>query len=484
MDTDIKHPPDTVAAFSWQRLFRERQTYLDILYLLAAFPLGIVYFVFLITGLSVGFATLIIWIGAVILVGMMVAWSGLAGFERALAWRWLGVSITTPPPLPAASATRWQRIIARFRDPMTWTTLLYLLLKFPFGIISFSLTLVLLVASLGVGIASLVVGLVTTPFVALGLVLVGASKPERRLRKYLLFAATGFGLAIVTFLLVDRLAAFAGYMARSLLGMRDEEIQRRAMAAQAAREHERAEQADRRRRQLIVDMSHELRTPVASISGHLESLLMMAGSDAGLQAKEALSRYLQIAQQETDRLATLIDELLSLARMESDELRLDMQSVQARDVIEEVYQVLAPLALQDRHITMVRGATPDLPPVLADRQRLIQILLNLVRNAIKYTPDDGLVSLSAEAVDSSHVALIVADNGVGIPAADLDHVFERFYRAGTSRTRPTGATGPFGGFGLGLAIVHNLVAAMGGTITVESTEGAGSTFRVTLRAAS
>ncbi|HKD77819.1 MAG TPA: ATP-binding protein, partial [Ktedonobacterales bacterium] len=112
------------------------------------------------------------------------------------------------------------------------------------------------------------------------------------------------------------------------------------------------------------------------------------------------------------------------------------------------------------------------------RQRLVQILLNLVRNAIKYTPDGGVVSLSAEVVDVAHVTLIVADNGVGIPAEDLDHVFERFYRADTSRTRATG------GFGLGLAIVHDLVVAMGGTVTVESTEGTGSTFRVTLRVAS
>jgi two-component system, OmpR family, phosphate regulon sensor histidine kinase PhoR len=483
METDIARPPDA-ASFSWQRLFSGRQTYLNILYLLAAFPLGIAYFVFLITGLSVGFATLIIWIGAAILVGTMVAWSGLAGFERALARNWLGVAITTPPPLPAAGASRWQGIMARFRDPMTWTTLLFLLLKFPYGIVSFSLALTLLVTSFGVGIVSLVIGLITTPFIALGLVLTGMSKPERRLRSYLLFAATGFGLGIITFLLIDRLAAFGGYCARSLLGMSDEKLRLRAMAAQAAREHERAEQADQRRRQLIVDMSHELRTPVASISGHLESLMMMAGSDAGIQgapdlpAKEALSRYLQIAHQETDRLATLIDELLSLARMESDELRLDMRSVAAREVIEEVYQVLAPLAVQDRRITIVRGVAPDLPPVLADRQRLVQILLNLVRNAIKYTPDGGVVSLSAEIADEAHVALVVADNGVGIPAEDLDHVFERFYRADTSRTRATG------GFGLGLAIVHDLVVAMGGSVSVESVEGAGSTFRVTLRVTS
>jgi len=118
-----------------------------------------------------------------------------------------------------------------------------------------------------------------------------------------------------------------------------------------------------------------------------------------------------------------------------------------------------------------------LPLILADRQRLVQVLLNLIRNAITYTPQGGIVSITAEQVDAGYLALVVADTGIGIPTDDLERVFERFYRADTSRARASG------GFGLGLAIVRDLVNAMGGSITVESEVGEGSCFRVLLRVA-
>ena len=111
---------------------------------------------------------------------------------------------------------------------------------------------------------------------------------------------------------------------------------------------------------------------------------------------------------------------------------------------------------------------------MADRQRLAQVLLNLVRNAITSTPPGGIVSLTLERLDAHHLALIVEDNGVGIPAEDLERIFERFYRTDISRTRATG------GFGLGLTIVHDLVTAMGGSIRVQSTVGKGSKFIVLL----
>jgi signal transduction histidine kinase len=134
-----------------------------------------------------------------------------------------------------------------------------------------------------------------------------------------------------------------------------------------------------------------------------------------------------------------------------------------------------PLAQRERQITLVRGAQPGLPCVQADRQRLVQVLTNLVRNAITSTPIGGIVSLSLEQADERHLALIVEDNGVGIPNDELQRIFERFYRTDTSRSRKTG------GFGLGLAIVHELVTAMGGSINVASTVGQGSRFCVLLR---
>ena len=243
----------------------------------------------------------------------------------------------------------------------------------------------------------------------------------------------------------------------------------------AAQERARAEQAEQRRHELIVNVSHELRTPVASISGHLESLLMATKEGTTAPSPAALYDYLNIAHQEVERLGILVDDLLSLARMESDELHLNMRPVVASEAIEEVYQTLMPLAKSQRQVTLVRGSAPNLPPVLVDRQRLIQILQNLVRNAITSTPAGGIVSMNLEQADPQHLALIVEDNGVGISADELEHIFERFYRTDTSRTRASG------GFGLGLAIVHDLVTAMGGSINVESSKGMGSRFIVLLR---
>jgi two-component system sensor histidine kinase BaeS len=123
---------------------------------------------------------------------------------------------------------------------------------------------------------------------------------------------------------------------------------------------------------------------------------------------------------------------------------------------------------------LVHEEQHNLPPLLADRQRLLQVLLNLVRNAITYTPPGGIVSIAVRRTEGDQLLLTVADTGTGIAPADLDRVFERFYRADASRTRESG------GFGLGLAIARDLVEAMGGTITVESVVDEGSYFHVSL----
>ena len=146
-------------------------------------------------------------------------------------------------------------------------------------------------------------------------------------------------------------------------------------------------------------------------------------------------------------------------------------------MVEEVFASIAPLAKRERQIIVVRDIAPDLPLIVADRQRLGQVLLNLVRNAIAYTPTGGIVSISLRPEGADKVVLSVADTGIGIPQEDLDRIFERFYRTDASRARTSG------GFGLGLAIVRDLVRAMGGEIAVTSTVGEGSTFAVTLQAA-
>ena len=128
-------------------------------------------------------------------------------------------------------------------------------------------------------------------------------------------------------------------------------------------------------------------------------------------------------------------------------------------------------------MTVISQVEPETPLVLADRQRLTQVLQNLVRNAITYTPSGGIVSISVAPSTVGMVELVVADTGMGIPPEELDRVFERFYRTDTSRTRASG------GFGLGLAIVRDLVGAMGGTVSVTSVVDAGSRFTITLRVA-
>ncbi len=454
------------------RVAQDAQSYRNMLYLLLSFPLGICYFMFLVTGISLGGGTLIIWIGVPILLFIVMIWWQLALFERQMAIRWLHIDIA---PLSYPSFPRmtwWQSTQARLTNRMTWKTLAYLLAKFPLGTFSFVTTVVLLVLTLGFTIIGLVLGLLTTPFVLLYSLLFGSG--DIHIQRYLLFASLGFGVTLVTLHVVNWLAFVSGLFARSMLGMSSDAIRLEEARVLAEQERTRAEQADQRRRELVVNVSHELRTPVASIAGHVESLLLATQAGTVAPPPPILYNYLNIVHTEVERLSMLIDDLLSLARAETGELRLHITDVNASDVIEEVYQALMPLAQRERQVTLVRGASPTMPLLLADRQRLAQVLLNLVRNAVTSTPAGGIVEISLEQPDAQHLALVVADSGIGIAADDLAHIFERFYRADTSRTRASG------GFGLGLAIVHDLVIAMGGSLTVTSELGKGSRFCVVL----
>jgi two-component system, OmpR family, phosphate regulon sensor histidine kinase PhoR len=455
---------------------RDKQTYKNIWYLFCSFFLSLFYFVLIVPGICMGIGTLIIWLGVPIIFAVMWLWWRFAVFERYLAINWLGVSIA-PMEGAGGSGPRglWPALQARLGNRMTWKALAYLLLKFPLSICCFGLAVALPLMSIGLMIAGLVVGLITAPLFALAVAIMDVHDPGRRLRRYLAFSLSCLGLNLVSLHLLNGLAWLHGQMARALLGMSDTALRLEAARAQATRERERAEQAEQRRHELVVNVSHELRAPVANIAGHLESLLLATEEGTKLPAPTTLQGYLGIAYQEAQRLGQLVDELLSLARMESNELHLDIREVAANEVVEEVYQMLMPLAQHDRQVMLVRGSQPHLPHVLADRQRLVQILQNLVRNAIAYTPAGGIVSISLEPGDEGHLALVVEDNGVGIPPDELKRIFERFYRADASRSRATG------GFGLGLAIVHDLVTAMGGSISVSSTVGQGSRFSVLLR---
>lgn len=468
---------------SWQMLagnYRSttQQALLITLYLLLSFPLGLFYFVYLVCGISIGISTLIIWIGVPITLLTVIGWRYLAAFERSMAMEWLHVTIrpmSYPRQIPK---TWWERSRDWLTDSMTWKSLAYLFIKFPLGILSFVLTICMFALSISISLVIFIVTLTITPFLYLGLLCARGLDEIAIIEKVLRLSLQGFGLVPLSLYVLYGLAFISGELARVMLGMSEAAIRLAQAREFAEQERIKAERAEQSRRELIVNVSHELRTPIASIRGHVESLLIAVEDDETEKlARAKLHDYLVIVQREAERLGSLVEDLLSLARTEAGELHLDMQPVDASQLVEEIQQTMAPLARRERAVTLVTKTDPDAPLVLADRQRLGQVLLNLARNAITYTPDGGIVSMMVERIDTRYVALTVADTGIGIPPEDLERVFERFYRTDASRTRSSG------GFGLGLAIVRDLVSAMGGSINVTSKVGEGSCFRVLLRIA-
>jgi two-component system, OmpR family, phosphate regulon sensor histidine kinase PhoR len=280
----------------------------------------------------------------------------------------------------------------------------------------------------------------------------------------------GIVLVIASIALLDRIGWLWARFAELMLGVDESRLQLAAAQAEARSQTIRAERAEQSRRELIVNASHELRTPIAGISAHVESLLK-----PGRQMDDETRQYLRVIGTESDRLSALVDDLLILARADADELRLNLRPVDVAEVVNQVATVMAPLARQERNLSLTHGSAADLPLAVADRDRLAQVLGNLIRNAVNYTPAGGLISVEALPAGDG-VAILVSDTGIGIDGQDLPRIFDRFYRTDQSRARDSG------GSGLGLAIVRDLVTAMGGTITVESTPGQGSVFQLWLRA--
>lgn len=223
------------------------------------------------------------------------------------------------------------------------------------------------------------------------------------------------------------------------------------------------------RRDFVANVSHELRTPVTVIKGYAETLLAGLPTTDPARATQFLTRIHNHA----ERLATLIGDLLTLSALESGNLALQPALLTLNSAVDSVCTLLEEKA-DAKGITIDRSAIADAPPVLADRSKLEQVLFNLLDNAIKYTPEHGSIVVSATTADGM-VRVAVADTGIGIPARDLPRIFERFYRVDPARSREIGGTG------LGLAIVKHIVQLHGGTVTVESTPGQGSTFVFTLK---
>jgi signal transduction histidine kinase len=223
---------------------------------------------------------------------------------------------------------------------------------------------------------------------------------------------------------------------------------------------------DRMRDAFVATVSHELRTPLTSISGFLE---MMQEEEQGLG--ENGRRYLEVIRRGTERLHALVEDLLLIAQIEAKRVELQLGPVDVGELTSRSVEAMRPSA-SDKGVT-VELVTDHPPIVQGDRNRLTQVLDNLVSNAIKFTNDGGAVTVSVGAADGD-VRLVVTDTGIGVPVEELGQVFSRFFRASTATRLAIPGTG------LGLAISRALIEQHGGTITLTSEEGAGTKVVVTL----
>lgn len=244
------------------------------------------------------------------------------------------------------------------------------------------------------------------------------------------------------------------------------------------------------RMEFVVNVSHELRTPLTAIRGYAETLL-----DHGLEDQEEARKFLEIIHRHAERLGRLLNELLDLSNIELERSPLSIRPLSIAEVTRHAAAMILPQAEQ-KAVHLVNAVPDDLPAVLADRDRLVQILLNLIDNAVKYTPEGGSVTVKAamlpheDAVASQptdggpaaqtsprpRIEFVVEDTGIGIPEKDLPRITERFYRVDKARSREMGGTG------LGLAIVKHLVQAHSGSLVIESELGKGTRVRITLPA--
>ncbi|MEW6425943.1 MAG: two-component system histidine kinase PnpS [Bacillota bacterium] len=221
------------------------------------------------------------------------------------------------------------------------------------------------------------------------------------------------------------------------------------------------------RTEFVANVSHELRTPLTSLRGYLETLL-----DGALEDPAAARHFLEIMNKETERLTRLVDDLLDLSKIEERRVVHRWQPVQLSDTISRVVAMFQPQA-NEKNLALIAEVPAGLPAVHGDPDMLTQVLINLVDNAVKYTPAGGKVAVRA-GVGEGDVRVSVEDTGVGIPPESLPRIFERFYRVDKARSRE------LGGIGVGLAIVKHIIRAHGGKTYVESAVGKGSTFSFTL----
>jgi two-component system sensor histidine kinase ResE len=228
-----------------------------------------------------------------------------------------------------------------------------------------------------------------------------------------------------------------------------------------------ARRLDEMRRRFISDASHEIRTPLTSIGGFAAAI-----ADGTAATEDQRTRSATLIMREVERLNRLVNDLLDLSRIESGAVKLDLDEVDIPELVRAATEAFE-AQMQERGIQLDLDVPEMLPKVQADADRVYQVLVNLMSNALRFNRDEGRIAITARQVDRS-IQVDVRDTGPGIPEEELPHIWERFHRADSSRARRGGGTG------LGLAIVRSIVEAHGGKVTAESELEKGSTFTFTL----
>lgn len=227
------------------------------------------------------------------------------------------------------------------------------------------------------------------------------------------------------------------------------------------------EESRRLRRELMANIAHELRTPLTSISGYMEAL-----SD---EVVPPTPETYNLIRREADRLSRLVDDCQKLSRAESGQETFDIHNVPAAPFLERVIFKLKP-QFNDKKVLLELSVEPETPHLLVDEDKMEQVMINLLDNALRYTPSEGRINVSCRRAGEK-VEIGVADTGVGIATEDLPHIFERFYRSDKSRSRDKG------GSGIGLTIAKHYTESMRGSMAAQSAVGSGTTFILSLPAA-
>lgn len=227
---------------------------------------------------------------------------------------------------------------------------------------------------------------------------------------------------------------------------------------------------DNLRREFVANVSHELRTPITTVKNYVETL------QDGVDNPELEKVFLGVIASETDRMARLVTDLLQLSQMDYDKARWDWAPLHLGELLEDIHLRLEP-HLQQKKLTFAIQVQPDLSQIIADSDRIGQVLVNVLSNAIKYTSEGGRISVQVDEktyTNTNGVEIKVKDTGIGIPEEDIARIFERFYRVDKARSREMGGTG------LGLSIAHQIILAHGGRIDIESEVDRGTVVSIFL----